>query len=115
LRGWSTAFSPTASGCFPTACSTTRCGGGPRRSSAARSPTCTGQESETEGSTMDRYLVISSDTHAGPPSEAYRDHVDPQYREAFDKDQENALALRSLILDSASQEQTKFREEWEEV
>ena len=30
---------------------------------------------------MDRYLVISSDTHAGPPSEAYRDYVDPQYRD----------------------------------
>ena len=35
---------------------------------------------------MNRYLVISSDTHAGPPSEAYRDYVDPQYREAFDND-----------------------------
>ena len=63
---------------------------------------------------MDRYLVISSDTHAGPPSEAYRDYIDPQHREAFDRDLETALALRSVILESASEEQAKFREEWEE-
>jgi predicted TIM-barrel fold metal-dependent hydrolase len=63
---------------------------------------------------MDRYLVISSDTHAGPPSEAYRDYVDPQYREAFDLDLETKLALRSIILEAASEEQEKFREDWEE-
>jgi predicted TIM-barrel fold metal-dependent hydrolase len=62
---------------------------------------------------MDRYAVISSDTHAGPPSEAYRAYIDPAYREAFDRDLETALALRSLILESASEEQAKFREEWE--
>ena len=33
---------------------------------------------------MDRYLVISSDCHAGLPPERYRDYVDPQYRDAFD-------------------------------
>jgi len=33
---------------------------------------------------MDRYLVISSDCHAGLPPERYRDYVDPQYREIFD-------------------------------
>jgi len=63
---------------------------------------------------MDRYLVISSDTHAGPPAEMYRGYLDPQYRDAFDKDREAALALRSLILESASEEQAKFRVEWEE-
>ena len=44
------------------------------------------------------YVVVSSDTHAGPPSEAYRDYIDPAYREAFDRDLESALALRSLGL-----------------
>jgi predicted TIM-barrel fold metal-dependent hydrolase len=62
----------------------------------------------------DRYLVISSDTHAGPPSEAYRDYVDPEFREAFDRDLEQSLALRSLVLESASEEQERFRVEWEE-
>jgi hypothetical protein len=54
---------------------------------------------------MNRYLVISSDTHAGPPSEAYRDYVDPQHPDAFDRNLETARALRSLILESASEEQ----------
>ncbi len=33
---------------------------------------------------MDRYLVISSDCHAGLPPERYRDYLDPKYREVFD-------------------------------
>ncbi len=33
---------------------------------------------------MDRYVVISSDCHAGLPPEKYRDYVDPRYRDAFD-------------------------------
>ena len=33
---------------------------------------------------MDRFLVISSDCHAGLLPEAYREYLDPQYREAFD-------------------------------
>ena len=36
--------------------------------------------------TNERYLVISSDTHAGLPSAQYRDYLEPQYREAFDDD-----------------------------
>jgi predicted TIM-barrel fold metal-dependent hydrolase len=33
---------------------------------------------------MDRYLVISSDGHAGPRPEVYREYLDPKHREAFD-------------------------------
>jgi predicted TIM-barrel fold metal-dependent hydrolase len=33
---------------------------------------------------LDRYLVISSDCHAGLPPARYRDYLDPGYREAFD-------------------------------
>jgi predicted TIM-barrel fold metal-dependent hydrolase len=33
---------------------------------------------------MDRFLVISSDCHAGLPPERYREYLDPRYREAFD-------------------------------
>ena len=33
---------------------------------------------------MDRYIVISSDCHAGLPGDRYRDYLDPQYRETFD-------------------------------
>ena len=33
---------------------------------------------------MDRYLLISSDCHAGPPPEIARGYVDPKHRAAFD-------------------------------
>jgi predicted TIM-barrel fold metal-dependent hydrolase len=33
---------------------------------------------------MDRYLVISSDCHAGLPPERYRDYLDPRFRPIFD-------------------------------
>ena len=33
---------------------------------------------------MERYLVISTDCHAGLPPGGYREYLDPQYRERFD-------------------------------
>ena len=33
---------------------------------------------------MDRYLVVSSDGHAGLPAAQYREYVDPEFRDAFD-------------------------------
>ncbi|MGI9294424.1 MAG: amidohydrolase family protein [Pseudomonadales bacterium] len=33
---------------------------------------------------MERYIVVSSDCHAGLQPESYRDYLDPQYREIFD-------------------------------
>jgi predicted TIM-barrel fold metal-dependent hydrolase len=33
---------------------------------------------------MNRYLVISSDGHAGPRPQVYREYLDPQYRAEFD-------------------------------
>jgi predicted TIM-barrel fold metal-dependent hydrolase len=60
----------------------------------------------------DRYLVISSDTHAGPPTERYRDYIDPQYREAFDADlaaNQELHDLRRDLVDSA-----EFEKQWEE-
>ena len=32
---------------------------------------------------MDRYIVVSSDGHAGPPAELYRDYLDPEFRVAL--------------------------------
>jgi predicted TIM-barrel fold metal-dependent hydrolase len=34
---------------------------------------------------MERYLMISSDGHAGLPPGGYRDYLDPQFRDAFDE------------------------------
>ena len=42
---------------------------------------------------MDRYLVISSDCHAGPRPERYRDYLDPQYRDEFDRQHAARLAM----------------------
>ena len=33
---------------------------------------------------MDRFIVVSSDCHAGLPPEDYRGYLDPEYREVFD-------------------------------
>ncbi len=51
---------------------------------------------------MDRYLVISSDGHAGPRPECYREYLDPQYREEFDRQQAarlEALAQAGTMLE----------------
>ncbi len=59
---------------------------------------------------MERYLVISSDCHAGLPPERYRDYLDPQYREAFDA----ALPIQMAMLDAASEQflVKEINEEW---
>jgi len=59
---------------------------------------------------MNRYLVISSDCHAGLPNEQYRDWLDPEYREAFDtfmaeREKQLQLARRGLVNEA-------FAEEW---
>jgi predicted TIM-barrel fold metal-dependent hydrolase len=43
---------------------------------------------------MDRFLVISSDGHAGLPPEKYRDYLDAKYRAAFDDSIERDIKLR---------------------
>ena len=54
---------------------------------------------------MDRYLVISSDCHAGLPNEQYREWLDPSYRDATRRslqmrpDQIVDLTARGLALE----------------
>jgi predicted TIM-barrel fold metal-dependent hydrolase len=61
---------------------------------------------------VNRYLVISSDTHAGPPTERYRDYLESKYFDAFDADlkanRELVEARRGLI------DAGDFEEQWEE-
>src|SRR5262245_5769524 len=59
-----------------------------------------------EASMPSNYLVVSSDGHAGPPAQVYRDYLDPAYREAFDAHQEAIAAGRMT--------NTSFVEEWDE-
>lgn len=35
---------------------------------------------------MDRFMVVSADCHAGLPPQQYRDYLDPEYREIFDRE-----------------------------
>ena len=59
---------------------------------------------------MDKFIVISSDCHAGLPPEQYREWVDPKYREAFDValpiqiEEVEAAAKKFLVAD--------INEEW---
>jgi predicted TIM-barrel fold metal-dependent hydrolase len=59
---------------------------------------------------MSRYLVISSDCHAGLPNEQYRDWLDPQYRDDFDQ----YLVERGKMLELAGRGllNEEFAEEW---
>jgi predicted TIM-barrel fold metal-dependent hydrolase len=59
----------------------------------------------------DRYLIISADTHAGPPAEHYRHYLDPQYRSAFDEDL--ALAKATAKARSELVDASRFEAEWE--
>jgi len=45
---------------------------------------------------MDRYLVISSDGHAGPRPEIYREYLDPKYREQFDIQHKARMEMLAL-------------------
>jgi len=58
---------------------------------------------------MDRYLVVSSDCHAGLPPEQYRDYLDPQHRETFDaalpiQIEQTKLASRKFLVEEINEE-----------
>jgi predicted TIM-barrel fold metal-dependent hydrolase len=61
---------------------------------------------------MQRYLVISSDCHAGLPNAEYRPYLDPQYRERFD----DYLAHRDELMAAQriSMDNEEFVKHWEE-
>ena len=61
---------------------------------------------------MNRYLVISSDCHAGLPNEQYREWLDPAYRQAFD-DSQAERALFEEELKGRGMRNEEFAEEWE--
>jgi predicted TIM-barrel fold metal-dependent hydrolase len=62
---------------------------------------------------MSRFLVISSDGHAGPPAPAYRDHLEARYRDAFDAHQAEMKEL--LELSRSMRQNDDFVEKWEKL
>jgi predicted TIM-barrel fold metal-dependent hydrolase len=61
---------------------------------------------------MDRYLLISSDGHAGPPAHIYREYLDPRYRERFDDHQKGMEDVRRLN-PIAGGDRSEFRRAWD--
>ena len=57
----------------------------------------------------DRYVLVSTDSHAGPTEEVYREYMDPQHREAFDEAARQAQALSKY---RNNDEREKFLAEW---
>jgi predicted TIM-barrel fold metal-dependent hydrolase len=59
---------------------------------------------------MDRYLVISSDCHAGLQPERYREYLDPRHRDAFDV----ALPIQIAATEAAARKflVADINEEW---
>src|SRR4051812_38780300 len=55
-----------------------------------------------------RYLVISSDCHAGLPNEEYRPYLDPEYLDAFD----DSLERRKQAAASSAMGNKDFEEKW---
>jgi hypothetical protein len=61
---------------------------------------------------MDRYLVVSSDGHAGPRPEIYRDYIDPKHRETFDE--QHAARLKMMELAGERLEMIEESSKWAE-
>jgi predicted TIM-barrel fold metal-dependent hydrolase len=61
---------------------------------------------------VSRYLVISSDCHAGLPNAEYREWLDPEYRDTFDEAQA-ARAQMEADLAGRGLRNEEFAEEWE--
>ena len=59
---------------------------------------------------MERYLVISADCHAGLPAEGYREYLDPQYRDEFDR--QHAARLAALAQAGAALEMAEESAKW---
>ena len=63
---------------------------------------------------MDRYLLISSDGHAGPPAHIYREYLDEQYRDRFDEANQAAQQLRAAAATAmGTGDKSDFHKEWE--
>ena len=59
----------------------------------------------------ERYLIISSDCHAGLPNAEYREWLDPEHREAFDT--HLAQRTRQIELAQRGMLNEEFAEQWE--
>jgi predicted TIM-barrel fold metal-dependent hydrolase len=61
---------------------------------------------------VDRYVIISSDCHAGLPNEEYREWMDPGHREVFDQSLAARVQMEAELAESGLRN-PEFAEEWE--
>lgn len=61
---------------------------------------------------MGTYLIVSSDCHAGPPAEHYREYMDPQYRERYDEFLAGLAAMADARAADFNNAQRQFREKF---
>jgi predicted TIM-barrel fold metal-dependent hydrolase len=61
----------------------------------------------------DRYLVISSDCHAGLPADQYREYVDPKFRGQYDESIAAAESMRTARM-GPSEDRDRWVAEWRE-
>ena len=59
---------------------------------------------------MDRYLIVSTDGHAGLLPEEYRPYVDPAYRDAFDATVAEEIAANPPLTVRGTKEVMRFSE-----
>jgi predicted TIM-barrel fold metal-dependent hydrolase len=60
----------------------------------------------------DTYLVISSDGHAGPPPEQYRQYMDPQHRERYDEFLGTLATMQGMAEAGRNNAQKQFRDKF---
>ena len=58
----------------------------------------------------DKYLLISTDSHAGLSADGYRDYLDARFRPAFDEAQAEAEAMRKL---ADNDDHRRFLADWD--
>src|SRR5689334_13479961 len=59
-----------------------------------------------------RYLLVSSDGHAGPPAQIYRGYLDPQYRDRFDEQHKAMQEFRRMSPLASGGDRSDFEKEW---
>ena len=61
---------------------------------------------------MGKYLIVSSDCHAGPPADLYREYMDPAHRERYDEFLTGLASMEDQRAASFNNAQQQFREKF---
>ena len=61
---------------------------------------------------MANYVIVSSDCHAGPPADRYREYMDPEYRDRYDEFLAGLAAMTDERAAHVNNAQQMFREKF---